>query len=108
MPASSVRDVIIKNDDLVAATHGRGFWILDDITPLRQLQSKVLAGDAFLFRPQDSYRVRWNMNSDTPLPPDEPATPNPPDGAIIDYYLKSASTGPISLEILDGAGRVVR
>jgi hypothetical protein len=108
MPASSVRDVIIKNDDLVAATHGRGFWILDDITPLRQLQSKVLAGDAFLFRPQDSYRVRWNMNSDTPLPPDEPATPNPPDGAIINYYLKSASTGPISLEIRDGADRVVR
>ncbi|MCU1311422.1 MAG: hypothetical protein JWO20_2547 [Candidatus Angelobacter sp.] len=108
MPASSVRDVIIKNDDLVAATHGRGFWILDDITPLRQLQSKVLAGDAFLFRPQDSYRVRWNMNSDTPLPPDEPATPNPPDGAIIDYYLKSATSGPISLEIRDNAGRVVR
>jgi photosystem II stability/assembly factor-like uncharacterized protein len=108
MPATSVRDLIIKGDDLVAATHGRGFWILDDITPLRQLQSKVLAADAFLFRPQETYRVRWNMNSDTPLPPDEPAGPNPPDGASINYYLKSASTGPISLEIRDSAGRVVR
>jgi photosystem II stability/assembly factor-like uncharacterized protein len=108
MPASSVRDIIVKNDDLVAATHGRGFWILDDITPLRQLQAKALAGDAYLFRPQLSYRVRWNMNSDTPLPPDEPASPNPPEGAIINYYLKSAATGPVALEIRDSAGRVVR
>src|SRR5881398_897114 len=71
MPGSSVRDVIIKNDDLVAATHGRGFWILDDITPLRQFEAKTATTDAVLFKPENAYRVRWSMNSDTPLPPDE-------------------------------------
>jgi photosystem II stability/assembly factor-like uncharacterized protein len=108
MAASSVRDLIIKNDDLVAATHGRGFWILDDITPLRQLDAKVLSSDAFLFKPQLTYRVRWDMNTDTPLPPDFPAGENPPDGAVIDYYLQSAASGPITLEIRDSAGKVVR
>src|SRR5205085_602675 len=62
MAASSVRDLIIKNDDLVAATHGRGFWILDDITPLRQLDAKVVSSEAFLFKPELAYRVRWDMN----------------------------------------------
>ncbi len=108
MAASSVRDLIIKNDDLVAATHGRGFWILDDITPLRQLDAKVLSSDAFLFKPELTYRVRWNMNTDTPLPPDFPAGENPPDGAVIDYYLQSAASGPVTLEIRDSAGKAVR
>ena len=90
MAASSVRDVIIKDDDLVAATHGRGFWILDNITPLRQFDQKVTSADAFLFKPQTAIRVRWDMNTDTPLPPDFPAGENPPDGAVIDYYLQSA------------------
>ncbi|HEV2963888.1 MAG TPA: glycoside hydrolase, partial [Candidatus Angelobacter sp.] len=108
MAASSVRDLIIKNDDLVAATHGRGFWILDDITPLRQLDAKVIDSEAFLFKPQLTYRVRWNMNTDTPLPPDFPAGENPPDGAVIDYYLKSAISGPITLEIHDSTGKVIR
>ena len=108
MPASSVRDVIIKNDDLVAATHGRGFWILDDITPLRQLDSKVTSSPAFLFKPESAYRVRWDMNPDTPLPPDFPAAENPPDGAVIDYYLQSAASGPVTLEIRDSAGKAVR
>jgi len=107
MPASSIRDLIIKDDDLVAATHGRGFWILDDITPLRQLKPAVADAGAFLFRPETAVRVRWNMNTDTPLPPDEPAAQNPPDGAILDYYLGSAS-GPVTLEILDAAGKLVR
>ncbi len=84
-----------------SATHGRGFWILDDITPLRQLDDKVIAGNAYLFEPELTYRVRWNMNTDTPLPPDVPAGQNPPDGAVIDYYLKSAASGPVTLEILD-------
>ncbi len=83
MPATSMRDLIIKGDDLVAATHGRGFWILDDITPLRQLDVKAADADAILFRPEDAWRVRWDMNTDTPLPPDEPAGQNPPDGALI-------------------------
>ncbi len=108
MAASSVRDLIIKGDDLCVATHGRGFWILDDITPLRQLETKVTSADAFLFRPQTALRVRWNMNTDTPLPPDEPGGENPPDGAVIDYYLGSVSSGPVTLEIRDAAGQIVR
>ncbi|HSM87621.1 MAG TPA: hypothetical protein VLT16_15805 [Candidatus Limnocylindrales bacterium] len=108
MPASSVRDIIVKNDDLVAATHGRGFWILDDITPLRQVDRKVLSSEAFLFKPQTAMRVRWNMNTDTPLPPDFPAGENPPDGAVINYYLKSAPSGPVTLEVKDSTGRTVR
>jgi photosystem II stability/assembly factor-like uncharacterized protein len=108
MAPSSVRDIIIKGDDLAAGTHGRGFWILDDITPLRQIDAKVTSTEAFLFKPQTAVRVRWNMNSDTPLPPDFPAGENPPDGAVIDYYLQSAATGPVTLEIKDSAGKTVR
>jgi photosystem II stability/assembly factor-like uncharacterized protein len=107
MPASSVRDLIIKDDDLVAATHGRGFWILDDITSLRQFDSPVISS-ALLFKPESAYRVRWDMNTDTPLPPDFPAADNPPDGAVIDYYLQPAASGPVTLEIRDSAGRSVR
>ena len=101
MPASSVRDIIVKDDDLVAATHGRGFWILDDITPLRQIGAEVASAPAYLYKPETAIRVRWDMNTDTPLPPDEPAAQNPPDGAIVDYYLGAASSGPVTLEILD-------
>jgi photosystem II stability/assembly factor-like uncharacterized protein len=108
MAASSVRDLLVKDDDLVAATHGRGFWILDDITPLRQLDRAVAAGDATLFKPQTATRVRWNMNTDTPLPPEEPGGENPPDGAIIDYALGADAAGPVTLEILDAAGKLVR
>ena len=108
MAASSVRDIIIKGDDLAAATHGRGFWILDNITPLRQIDERVLSSTAFLFRPQTAIRVRWNMNTDTPLPPDEPAGENPPDGAIIDYYVNKSPTGPVTLEIKDQNGQLVR
>lgn len=105
---SSVRDLIIKGDDLCVATHGRGFWILDNITPLRQLEMKPAAANTVLFRPQTALRVRWNLNTDTPLPPDEPAGENPPDGAIIDFYLGAATAGPVTLEIRDAAGQVVR
>jgi photosystem II stability/assembly factor-like uncharacterized protein len=108
MPASSIRDLAIKDDDLTAATHGRGFWILDDIAPLRQLNAEVAGADAFLFKPETAIRVRWNMNTDTPLPPDEPAGQNPPDGAILDYYLGAAASGAVTLEILDSAGALVR
>jgi photosystem II stability/assembly factor-like uncharacterized protein len=108
LPATSVRDLTIKNDDLAIGTHGRGFWILDDITPLRQLDDKVIASGAYLFEPQLTYRVRWNMNTDTPLPPDVPAGQNPPDGAVLDYYLGSAASGPVTLEILDSSGKLVR
>ena len=107
LPATSVRDLLIKNDDLAIATHGRGFWILDDITPLRQMWGNSVNG-AFLFAPELAYRVHWSSNPDTPLPPDEPAGQNPPDGAILNYYLKSASSKPVTLEILDASSKVVR
>jgi photosystem II stability/assembly factor-like uncharacterized protein len=108
MPASSVRDLIVKDDDLVVATHGRGFWILDDITPLRQIDAKALSADAALFKPTTAWRVRWSMNTDTPLPPDEPAGQNPPEGAIINYYLKAAASGPVTLEFIGQDGRLAR
>ena len=108
MPATSVRDLTIKGDDLAVATHGRGFWILDDITPLRQIDDTIVAGKAVLFAPETALRVRWDTNPDTPLPPDTPAGQNPPDGAILNYYLKSASTAPVTLEILDSSGKSVR
>jgi photosystem II stability/assembly factor-like uncharacterized protein len=107
MAPSSVRDLQVKDDDLVAGTHGRGIWILDDITPLRQIDEA--SGDRdMLFKPQPALRVRWNTNTDTPLPPDEPRMPNPPEGAILNYYLASASSSPVVLEILDAAGKLVR
>jgi photosystem II stability/assembly factor-like uncharacterized protein len=108
MAPSSVRDLIIKDDDLVAATHGRGFWILDDITPLRQWGPAVTDAAASLLQPQRATRVVWNMNTDTPLPPDEPAGENPPDGAVLHYWFKSDVSGPVTLEILDASGTVVR
>jgi photosystem II stability/assembly factor-like uncharacterized protein len=108
MGASSIRDLIIKGDDLCVATHGRGFWILDNITPLRQFQDSVKSAPAMLFRPQTAFRVRWNTNTDTPLPPDEPAGENPPDGAMVDYYIGAAGSGKVTLEIKDESGQVVR
>ena len=108
MPATSIRDLIVHDDDIVVATHGRSFWILDDITPLRQLTPQVAAQGAALFRPQTAWRVRWNTNTDTPLPPEEPAGENPPDGAIIDYIIGPAGSSPVSLEIRDSTGNLVR
>jgi photosystem II stability/assembly factor-like uncharacterized protein len=108
MPATSIRDVVIKDDDLVVGTHGRGFWILDDITPLRQITASVVDAPAYLFRPPVGWRFRWNKNTDTPLPPDEPAMPNPPDGVTISYYLGPNTKGPVTLEILAPGGEVIR
>jgi photosystem II stability/assembly factor-like uncharacterized protein len=108
MAASSVRDIIVKDDDLIAATHGRGFWILDDVTPLRQIDASTANADAVLFKPQAAYRVRWDTNTDTPLPPDEPGAPNPPEGGIINYYLKAVAAGPMTLEVVGTDGRIVR
>jgi photosystem II stability/assembly factor-like uncharacterized protein len=107
MPATSIRDLVIHEDDLVLGTHGRSFWILDNINPLRQINVNAQKETALL-KPQKAIRVRWNMNSDTPLPPEEPAGENPPDGAIIDYYLSSNSSTPITLEIRNDKGVVVR
>ncbi|HEX9691037.1 MAG TPA: glycosyl hydrolase [Gemmatimonadales bacterium] len=108
MPATSIRDLVIKDDDLVVGTHGRGFWILDDITPLRQINANDLARSAVLFAPQQAWRFDWNKYTDTPLPPDEPAGENPPDGAVINYYLQGPARGAVTLEIWTEQGEVVR
>src|SRR6202167_1594496 len=108
LPHSSMRDLWIHDDDLIVATHGRSFWILDDISPLRQIDTTATSADAFLFKPASAYRVKRDTNTDTPIPPDEPPGQNPPDGAIIDYSLGQSISGPVTLEILDSRGPVVR
>jgi len=108
LPHTSMRDLWIHDSDLLVGTHGRGFWILDDITPLRQLSDAISKSDAHLFEPASAYRYRRDTNTDTPLPPEVPAGKNPPDGAIIDYYLGGSSSGDVTLEIFDHAGKLVR
>jgi photosystem II stability/assembly factor-like uncharacterized protein len=107
MPATSIRDLVVKDDDIVVGTHGRSFWILDDVTPLRQINDQVAQSDAFLFKPQTAVRVRRSVNTDTPIPPEEPMGQNPPDGAIINYYLKSDASE-VTVEIFDNQQRLVR
>ena len=106
LPHTSMRDLWIRENDLIVATHGRAFWVLDDIAPLREV-NKSLA-DVHLFAPAPAYRLQRDTNTDTPLPPDEPAAPNPPDGAIIDYYLPQNASASVTLEILDSRGQLVR
>ncbi|HTQ78999.1 MAG TPA: glycoside hydrolase, partial [Thermoanaerobaculia bacterium] len=108
LPATSVRDLVVHGNDLVVGTHGRSFWILDDLSALRELAPRIATAPAHLFRPALAYRLRRNLNTDTPLPPEEPAGQNPPDGAILDYYLAAATAGPVTLEIFDARGRRVR
>jgi hypothetical protein len=108
LPHTSMRDLAIHGDDLIVATHGRSFWILDDITPLRQMNVEIAKESAHLFAPQEAIRFRWNRNPDTPLPPEVPAGKNPPDGAIIDYYLASSSNQQVTLEIFDEQQHFVR
>jgi len=107
LPPSSIRDLVIHNDDIVVGTHGRSFWILDNITPLRQLSAQVAGTRSYIFTPQLTYRVRRNNNTDTPLPPEEPAGQNPPDGAMLDYWLKSPAAH-VMLSIADSSGKTVR
>jgi photosystem II stability/assembly factor-like uncharacterized protein len=108
LPDCSVRDLVIHDDDLVIATHGRSFWILDDVTPLRQISAQVASAEAVLFRPETAYRVRASSFEGTPMPVDTAQAENPPEGAVIDYYLKSAPSGDITLEVWDAAGKLVR
>jgi photosystem II stability/assembly factor-like uncharacterized protein len=113
MPAISVRDIEVKDDascmcsDLVAGTHGRGFWILDDVTPLRQAAEAAAASSAYLFKPNTAVRIRFATNDPTPWPPELHAGENPPPGAIVDYYLPSAASE-VKLEFLNAAGKVIR
>ncbi len=107
LPVSSVRDLAIHDNDLVAGTHGRSFWILDDIAPLRQMKKGEKTDEPLLFAPSKAVRWRSNRNTDTPLPPEEPAGQNPPEGAIVDYILPQSSAA-VELEIHDPAGKLVR
>jgi photosystem II stability/assembly factor-like uncharacterized protein len=106
LPHTAMRDLWIHDNDLMVGTHGRSFWILDDISPLRQASAEF-AGSVHLFTPAPAYRIQRDTNTDTPLPPDEPTAANPPDGAVLDYYLPSAADL-VTLEILDGQGKLVR
>jgi hypothetical protein len=108
MPTVSVRDLVVRGDDLVVATHGRSFWILDDASPLRQMSAQVGAADMWLFKPATAYRVRPGWDQGTPVPMDEALFDNPADGAIMDYWLKEKARGPVQLEIFDADGALVR
>ncbi|MEO8727239.1 MAG: hypothetical protein ABI383_14080 [Acidobacteriaceae bacterium] len=108
IPTTSIRDLVVHGDDLVAATYGRAFWILDDLTPLRQIKPEIAHARTFFFQPQKAMRLALDLNGDTPFPPDLPAGENPPHGAILDYFLNSAPSGDITLAIYDGAGKLVR
>jgi hypothetical protein len=107
LPSTSMRDLEVHENDLVIATHGRGFWVLDDISVLRQVSAATTAADAVLFKPAVAIAVEQGDDNGTPWQKDEPQAENAPVGAAIDYYLKAA-TGPVRVEILDEAGRVVR
>jgi photosystem II stability/assembly factor-like uncharacterized protein len=107
LPVAPIHDLVVKNNDLIVATHGRSFWVLDDISPLRELSAET-ARDARLFKPAPALRVRKSVNNDTPLPPEEPQGENPPAGAIVYYYLPAQTSGEVTLEVLDGSGQVIR
>ncbi len=108
LPVTSVRDLVVKDADLVIATHGRGFWVLDDVTPLRQLDAAAAAAPAWLFAPAPAVRVHPAGFTGTPFPKDEPRAANPPFGAVVDYLLKEAPKQPVTLEVFDAAGALVR
>jgi photosystem II stability/assembly factor-like uncharacterized protein len=108
MPATSIRDLVIKDDDIVVGTHGRSFWILDNITSLRQLVNKAKQKENIFYKPQTAMRIRWNNYTDSPVPQEEPAGENPPDGAIIDYYLSENANDVVTLQIKDEKNKVIR
>jgi photosystem II stability/assembly factor-like uncharacterized protein len=107
LPNTVVSDLTVHDEDLVISTYGRALWILDDLEPLRQI-AEARAAEVYLYRPETALRVRWSNDQDTPLPPEVPRGQNPPEGAIIDYYLKNPAPGPITLSIYDGGGNLVR
>ena len=108
LPASPVTDFAVHGDDLVASTFGRGLWVLDDITPLRELSAKAALSPVHFFKPQTALRIRWDNHEETPLSPEFPASANPPDGAILDYFLKTSPRSEISLDLLDAKGNRIR
>jgi hypothetical protein len=108
LPNTSYRDIVIHGNDLVVGTYGRGIWVLDDISPLRQMTASIASEPVHLFTPGEAIRVRRNVGNDTPFPPEVPHALNPLDGAIIYYSLSSKPQSPITLDVLDAAGTVVR
>jgi photosystem II stability/assembly factor-like uncharacterized protein len=108
LPPASMRDLAIHGDDLIVATHGRSFWVLDNITALRQVNEKVQQSATYLFRPAEAVRMHAGADYGSPMPRDEALAENPPVGAMIDYYLKSPVPGPVVIEILDGKSQVIR
>ena len=106
LPHTSMRDLVIHNQDLIVATHGRSFWILDDIGPLREVMGA--GASVTLLKPSPAVRARRSTGTDTPIPPDEPSGRNPPDGAVIDYFLPQAAKGAVTIEVLDANGAVLR
>jgi len=108
LPATPVTDMEVHGDDLVLSTYGRGLWILDDLSPVRQLSVEALKSPAYLFKPATALRVRWDTYQDTPLPIETPTGKNPPDGVILDYTLKAAAAGDATITIRDAKGDVVR
>lgn len=109
LPTTVVSDMTVHGSDLVISTYGRGFWILDDVTPLRQIRTAMApSATAVLFKPDTVVRARWDNTQDTPLPPEMVVGENPPEGAIFDYYLAAPANGPVTLSISDAAGRVIR
>ncbi len=107
LPATSMRDFEIYGNDLIVATHGRGFWVIDDISALRQINDDVAKAPAYLFKPADAVNVVQGGDNGTPLQKDEPQAQNPPNGAYIDYYLKTTPTSPVVITITDAAGATV-
>ena len=108
LPTAWARDLIVHGDDLIVATQGRAIWALGDLALLRQLKPADASQQAELFAPATAVRVRFNANHDTPLAPETPVGENPPDGAVIDYWLGSTAKGPVTIEIRDGTGTLVR
>lgn len=108
LPPATVRDLVVHGDDLVIATYGRALWTLDDISPLRQASAQIASANASLLRPAKAIRTRWDNDQETPLAPEFPAAPNHPDGAIFYYYLKSPVQKPITLEIRNAQGRLIK
>lgn len=108
LPVTSVRDFEIYGNDLVIGTHGRGIWVIDDISVLRQLNDTVTKADAFLFKPADAVNFSQGDDNGTPLQKDEPQAPNPESGAVIDYYLRTTPSSPVAIEIFDAAGVSLR
>jgi hypothetical protein len=108
LPNTSYRDMQIHENDLVVGTYGRSFWILDDISPLRQISASQAKESAVLFKPGDAIRVRRNVNDDTPLPPEIPHALNPPAGVCLYYYFAQAPQQPVRIEVSDSTGRIIR